>query len=224
MSLINQIGLTKVLLLDKRYHFWPELLTQCQSVGINPEAFLVGKGQKYLYNYEDTDELPPRLPASTSYPSWWKPQTYNAWKSHRKIFEEAKSKNVNTLLLMEDDATIESDFNEILTVVEPFFEKYNWDMIYFGCYSQPYAYTNTENKNVVRVNGVGGFHGVLMKKKIINELLNFEPICPFDEITHKYLHNIYDCYAIYPCIISQRDKIYSEVEETILNKPSRFFK
>lgn len=223
MGLINQIDLTKVLLLDKRYHFWPEILTQCQSVGINPEAFIVGHGQKYIYDHEDNDDLPPQLPASTSYPSWWKSQTYNAWKSHKKIFEEAKSKGVSNLLLMEDDAFIESDFSTIVDAVESFFEKYNWDMIYFGCYAQPYTFSNTENKHVVRVNGVGGFHGVLMKSKIIEELLKFEPISPYDEITHKYLHNIFDCYAIHPCIISQRDNIFSEVEGTVLHKPSRNF-
>lgn len=223
MGLVSNIELAKVLLLDKRYHFWPELLSQCQSVGINPEAFVVGRGQKYLYDYEDTDEIPPQLPASTSYPSWWKAQTYNAWKSHKKIFEEAKSKNVNNLLLMEDDAFIESDFQNIVDYVEPFFEKYNWDMIYFGCYAQPYVYTCTENKHVVRVNGCGGFHGVLMKRRIIEELLKFDPISPYDEIAHRYLHNIFDCYAINPCIISQRDNIFSEVEGTVLHKPSRNF-
>lgn len=223
MGLISNIELTKVLLLDKRYHFWPDILSQCQNVDINPEPFMVGRGHNFKYDYEDTDELPPQLPASTSYPSWWKPQTYNAWKSHRKIFEEAQSRNVNNLLLMEDDAIIEPDFATIIAEAEPFFLMNNWDMIYFGCYAQQYNYTHTENKHVVRVYGCGGFHGVLMKWKIIKELLRFDPISPYDEITHKYLHNIFDCYAIRPCVISQRDNIFSEVEGTVLNKPSRNF-
>lgn len=223
MGIISNIELTKVLLLDKRYHFWPELLGQCQNVNINPEAFIVGRGHNFKYDYEDEDDIPPVLPASTSYPSWWKSQTYNAWKSHRKIFEECRTKNVNNLLLLEDDAFIESDFKEIVANVEQFFEKNDWDMIYFGCYAQPYTYCSTENKNVVRVNGVGGFHGVLMKRVVIDALLNFGPISPYDEITHKYLHNIFNCYAIHPCIISQRDNIFSEVEGTVLSKPSRNF-
>lgn len=223
--LINQIDKAVCLILDKRYDRWPKLLEQCQNVGINPEAFIVGRGMKFLYNHEDVDEPPPVFPGSILYPTWFqRNNAYNAFLSHKKILEQAKKDKVKTLLLLEDDAFIEADFLDIISKVESFFEQNHWDMIYFGSYQQRHMWNDTNNEHVVQTNGCGGLHGCLMKANVIEKISDFDALGPLDWQIGRFIHNIFSTYAIHPCIISQEDKIYSEVEGSVLNKPTRYFK
>lgn len=220
MSILYKIDSTVVLTLDKRVEMVKPLLNSLSELGLKPQSFNVGKTGT---DHTDVNELPPKLPKSTNYPTWWaSPNAYNAWLSHEKILRKAYQDGVENLLLVEDDAFLENDFKEILKSIEPTLEKTQWDMLYFGCYNYEGSWTKTDNKNLLRLNGSGGWHGVLLKRNVIAELLNFPPIGPYDWICGKYIHPIFSCYAVYPCIISQLDQIYSNVEQTVLTKPSRY--
>lgn len=211
------------LLLDKRADFWPELNRSFSNVGITLNKFLVGDGKLFPreeYNHIDIEELPPIYPTTNMYPSWTnKPNAYNAFLSHRKILEYAYVKNLNNIMIVEDDVKIEDDFTEILSKATDFLDTHNVDMLYLGAFH----HNNTElvSNNVLKLKQSGGFHAVIISKKIIKLLLSFLPLGPYDWLAEQYIQEKYDCYAIYPSIVSQKDG-YSFVESSNLTKPSRY--
>lgn len=218
MSILNKIDRSICLTLDKRHEMATELQTQCKTKGINVELFVAGDASKSLkYDYVDGDELPPRTPYTTNYPTWLnRPNAYNAWQCHREIFKRCK-KGEN-LLLLEDDSELSEDFDEMVAKVDPFFAENPWDMIYFGCYH--FNSLDTSSPDVKRMNGGGGFHGVLITSKIITTLLGYPPYGPYDWITGQH-HQYINAYAIYPSIINQRSG-FSFVEGSNLDKPDRY--
>lgn len=219
MSILNSINRVICLTLDKRIEIATELKEQCASKCLDVELFIAGGGAKPVkYDYIDSDDLPPRTPYTTTYPTWLnRPNAFNAWQCHREIFKRCK-KGEN-LLLLEDDSELSDDFNELIEKTNPFFTKNKWDMIYLGCYH--FNSKRTDDENVMRMNGGGGFHGVIIKANIIENLLRWDPIGPYDWITGQYLHQYHPCYAIYPSIINQRSG-FSYVEGSNLDKPDRY--
>lgn len=222
--LLETINKTVILTLDKRLEDAKNLKTSLKSKNIDAQLFVAGYPEKdtnIQYNYIDTLSFPPIYIGGIDYRTWYsRPNAFNAWKCHRKIFLEALENDVDNLFLLEDDSILEDDFDEILESCESFFKTRHWDMIYFGCYHNNNS-IETSNENVLKMGGGGGFHAVLMNKEILNELVKAHPIGPFDWIAGKFLHSEYDCYAIYPCIISQKSG-YSFVEGQDLTKPERF--
>lgn len=216
--ILSKIDRAICLTLDKRYDMACQLQEQCKEKGINIELFIAGSGSKPLkYDYIDSEELPKRTPYSTDYPTWFaRPNALNAWNCHREIFLRCKE-NEN-LLLLEDDSELSEDFLEMIEKTEDFFNNNHWDMVYFGCYH--FNSLKTEHPNIMKMNGGGGFHGVLISGHVRKELLSFPPIGPYDWIVGKYLHQYYNCYAIYPSIINQKSG-FSFVEGCVLNKPDR---
>ena len=75
----------------------------------------------------------------------------------------------------------------------------------------------------MKLHGSGGWHGVLLRKKIMEELVNAIPIGPYDWQMGEFYHNRYNCYGIYPSIISQKSG-FSYVENSNLDKPSRYIR
>lgn len=219
MSILNKIDRAICLTLDKRYEIAQELQAQCKEKNIDVELFVAGSGARPLkYNYIDGDELPPITPYTTNYPTWLaRPNAYNAWQSHKGIFEMCKP-NEN-LLLLEDDSELSEDFDELVAKTDSFFNENPWDMVYFGCYH--FNSLDTSSADVKKMNGGGGFHGVLITPKIRDILLTWSPIGPYDWITGQYLHQYHNCYAIYPSIINQRSG-FSFVEGSNLDKPDRY--
>lgn len=216
-----------ILTLDKRINLALELQKESyKQFGQTPELFIVGDGKtlpESLYDHIDINELPPVYTKSIAYPTWWeRPNAYNAWLSHNKILKHTLVQGYENLLLFEDDAFIEKDFSEVLSAASDFLANNKSDMLYLGGYHRPGSWTYTENEKVIQINGSGGWHGVVISKHIIEELLRFAPIGPYDWICGNYIHSRYKCYAIYPSVISQRDQIHSYVENSTLNKPSRY--
>lgn len=227
-GILSQIERAYALVLDKRWDYVPQLVANFNVLDLwhKCRLFVAGDGTKYglTYNHIDVKELPPRYPTSTDYPTWWaRPNAYNAWLCHKKIFEEAYAAGYKYILLMEDDAVVEQDFHEILAKVEPTLEKLDWSMLYFGAYHYEGSSLPTENPNLLKAAGCGGFHGVVLRRDVIAELIhNFgNAIGPWDWVTGRYLHSVYNCYTVYPGIINQRDGIFSYVEDQVLQKPKR---
>lgn len=204
--------------------YWPEIQSGFADKDIEVERFLAGDGSLDVqYDLIDMKTNPPIYTNSSTYPSWInKHNAYNCWRCHHQILERYKADNIN-LFLLEDDVFIEDDFDDVLAEVSPWFENHlsNWDMIYFGGYHRKDTVQDTNHPNIFRVNGSAGYHGVLMRPNVIKELVTFAPIGPMDWITGKYIHPKYNCYAIFPSILSQRDNCYSHVEGSVLEKPAR---
>ncbi len=182
-------------------------------------AFIAGDGSLDIqYDHVDIKELPPKFKQSINYETWWKsPNAYNAWLCHHKILNIALQKGCETLLLLEDDI----EFSEELDSALDDFEKIDkWDMFYFGCYNNGNSLAGPSDE-VRIINGAGGFHGVALKRKVIEMLVMLPPIGPYDWICGQYFHQIYNCYCSYPTVINQADG-YSYIENETFIKPSRF--
>ncbi len=211
------------LLLDKRIDNWKEIQESFAKKNINLQSFLVGDGKLdgYKYSHVDVASIPPVYHNSINYRSWYRESTFNAWLSHRKIIQKSLEEGFDHVMIVEDDVFIEDDYDSILAKAAPFFKDNKWDMIYLGGYHNQDSWQLTTNENVIKLKGSGGWHAVILTELIMVKMLEFNPIGPMDWITGKYIHPDYDCYAIYPSIVSQKSG-YSFVEESQLNKPSRY--
>lgn len=205
------------LVLDKRMDLWNELDKSCQNHGILAEPFIAGDGSLELdYQHIDVEECPPMLPGSTDYPTWWnRPNAFNAWLCHKQIITRAKKEGVESLLLLEDDSVFEEDFDEVMTNAH--LDRCGFDMLYLGWYSNGHLHS-TPNQNLKIMRGGGGFHGVILNRRIIELLDAVEPKGPYDWICGKRHHHQMNCYAVYPDVITQRDG-HSYVEGHHLTKP-----
>lgn len=218
-----KIAKAQCLILDKRIQNLDKIQSEFYQKGIIVKSFIAGNGEESLkYDHIDTKDGPPRLPLSQKYDSSWLryPSAYNAYLCHKKMIEQAQLEGKENLLIIEDDAHIEDDFDEIIEQAEPFLLSSKWDMIYFGSYHKNTSFP-TENKFVRKVNGSAGFHCVLIHNRIFDEILEYGPICPMDEICNRFIHSKHLCYAIYPSIVTQTSG-YSFVERSYLDKPSRW--
>jgi hypothetical protein len=208
-------------MLDKRISRAQNIKQQANSLNIDVDFFICGNGNLDLkYDHMDTIELPPRYSNSTEYPTWHRrPNAYNAWLCHKKIIINALENNCDFLLILEDDVIFEKDFVEIIDKTDDFFNNNSWDMIYFGWYSNGHLMP-TNNPHVYKMNGGAGLHGILLTKKIMEILLQFDPIGPFDWICGTHINPSFNCYAMYPSIITQESG-YSYIEGGNLEKPDR---
>jgi hypothetical protein len=227
-GVLSKVERAYALVLDKRWEYVPQLIANFNVMDLwhKCRLFIAGDGSnsKLTYDHIDVSGPPMRYSNSTDYPTWWaRPNAYNAWLCHKKIFEESYAAGYKYILLMEDDAVVEQDFHEILAKVEPTLEQLDWSMLYFGAYHYQGSSFPTASSNLLKANGCGGFHGVIIRRDVIAEFVhNYNhPIGPWDWVTGRYIHSTYNCYTIYPGIINQRDGIHSYVEDTILHKPPR---
>lgn len=225
-KLLNLIDIAICSTLDKRYEQASELIKTSKSYlpnYLNVEPYIGGDGSRkdIVYNRIDNNEYPPRLPYSINYPTWWnRPNNYNAWKCHRDMFQKGYDSNAEVMLMLEDDAQFEPDFTEIMNKVDSFFMSTEWDLIYLGSYINKSS--ETENEHVLRLWNGGGTHGLLIRRHILEILINMQPIGPFDWVLSLIQPQI-KAYAIYPSIITQRSG-YSHIEGNILEKPDRYKK
>src|SRR5690349_1757436 len=83
---------TICLTLDKRINHVENYIVPefKKRFNIDVRKFIVGDGSFELdYNYvDDPHSIPVHYNNSTTYPTWFSPPAYNAWKSHRAIFEK----------------------------------------------------------------------------------------------------------------------------------------
>jgi hypothetical protein len=227
MKLDKLVDRAVVLTLDKRLDLGRQLQKQVKdNLNIESNIFLAGDGHLSgaVYDHIDVKQLPPVYPESIQYATWWqRPNAFNAFLCHNKILSMAYLDNIETLFLMEDDAFIEEDFNEVLEKASVLLDKNKWDVLQLGGYHNKDTWSPTENENVMRIHGSGGWHGIILKRKIIEFLLQFKAYGPYDWMLGKFQRD-FNCYAIYPSIVSQKDEVFSHVEGSVLKKPSRYIR
>lgn len=224
--ILSQIKQAVCLTLDKRIEEFDRIKTEWKNIDINVELFLCGDGiLKSIYNRIDDKILPPIYNETINYPTWLnRSATYDAWKCHKQIFTDFyRNYSDGYLLILEDDAKMEEDFEEILTKVEPYFKTRTFDLLNFGAYlSKPY--TETDNPHVIKLDGRGGgLHCCMLSRRLCKNLSEMLPLGPYDWMIEQYWQNRYPCYAIYPGIVTQKDG-FSFIEGHELSKPDRWKK
>lgn len=183
--------------LDKRFSNRERIKKQFGENGIAVDFFLAGDGKMVAEPYDHVDVTPPRR---SGYPAWAnRPNSYNAFLCFRKIIERAFNDNVRSLLLIEDDAIPTNQFSEVLALAlkqlpEP------WDMLYLGA-NHTFSRTHQVCGNLLRVNGSGCFHGVVLNCSIFMDILQLPMAGPIDGEVAKALHPIRQCYAVWPNIV-----------------------
>lgn len=218
------------LTLDQRLEYAQDYIVPefKKRLNIDVELFIAGNGLRVNtdYNYiDDPLSLPCRFEKSTTYPTWFnRPNAYNAFKAHRAIFERVVYDGEERFLLLEDDVYIEPDFEQIVgDDVDALVNNLECDMLYLGSYNaSKRGYLQAPHiLSLPRVSDVGGFHAVVLDRRVIKRLIELPPYGPYDWMAAKYLHaNLYNCLAINPSVISQRDG-FSYVEGHNLTKPHR---
>ena len=137
------------------------------------ERFIAGDG-KTLSHYDYIDEYIPEAKRS---------QYYNHARCIRKIVEQAKSENVQKLLLLEDDAVLTPDFSTRfpLTIAEA--ESIKYDAFFLGGVHWNGVCYNIEGKNhLILPTFSADMHAIILCKSIFDDILAI-PDCfaqPFD--------------------------------------------
>jgi hypothetical protein len=209
------------LCLDTRQEHWLELEEDLGGVGIKMERFIAGDGQTLDCEYDmiDTNEIPPKMEDSSTYGSWWtRPNAYNAFKCHIKMFEKALEDGCERVLMLEDDAILTNDFEKHLKNIDVD----GWDALYLGWYQSDRTEFHIHGNPRAGVEShyssaryIGGLHGVVVDKSMLPILVNAPPLGPMDNLIGTGLCNSFNYRIVNPQIILQKPAVYSEVEGQI---------
>lgn len=210
-KLIASIDRAVCLTLDKRIKYARELCKDAKIYDIDLQLFIAGNGQYDLfYDHIDGTDLPPMIPGKSLqegiYTWYQSPEMYNAFLCHKEIITKAYNDGVEVLLMMEDDAVFADDFDHIIEQVDEYFQNNNWDVIYLGSYvlhkdanikMAPHIYQ--------MIDDIGGFHGVIMKRRVMEIAKDFQPYETMDGLfCHSGFQEKFDMYFIDPSIINQK--------------------
>jgi hypothetical protein len=186
------------LLLDKRWENRISLCAEAATHGISLEFFLAGSGKLLDTKYDHVDVTPPAL--RFGYSAWAKrPNSYNAFLCFKKIIQKAKDDDIETLLLMEDDAVFEPNFDAVFAKAKTQLPA-NWDAFYLGA-NHAFCPTVQVSENILRLNGSGCFHAVCLRRSIFGAILTLPLYGPIDGLVGKMLHQRFNCYGCWPNIV-----------------------
>jgi GR25 family glycosyltransferase involved in LPS biosynthesis len=124
--------------------------------------------------------------------------------TYRKIFEECQSKT----MLLEDDITIEEEFDEILSLALKELPK-DWDILYLGWHISNNLNIKKISDNIFEMNGqINGTQGWIINENSAKKLLKIFPI-KYQIDTEIYMHRDLKKY----CVKKQIVKNYSDVSD-----------
>jgi len=226
-----QIKNAYCLCLDKRQKHWEDLQEQCESRGIKFHRFLVGKGElfpKEEYDYIDDPNI------SIERWGYGTPRTAinhcNAFMSHLVMANRAVEEGLESVLFLEDDAYFTSRYDDVLGKVSDGVNNLDWDMLYLGWWigfeddewneQVEEDYLQRGLTSIARVRAapalLGGLHGVVIKREVLETLCSLPPIGPIDGLLNHNFHNgpyTINSYYIMPKIIHDKG-IFSEAEQS----------
>jgi predicted O-methyltransferase YrrM len=143
------------------------------------------------------------------------------FRSHMKAIQYAKSKNLSSVLIMEDDIIIRDNISELTTIKLPTNDVHNapdWDILYFGGILTKFDKMDATNKWVKGT--IWCNHAYLVKKHMYQPILDFVESYPnLDELERKnidymyteYIQPKYNCWLAYDQYIIQKEG-YSEID------------
>lgn len=226
IDLQKELGIDKIyaLVLDKRFNDWQNKKDKLKfELGLQIKDFIVGNGSCPYFKYDrlDIDKTAPLYPETISYLPWIKHKSsYNAFLSHRGILQNAKKENLNSILLLEDDVVLQENYREILIDVLETIKHINYDVLYLGgFYKQEKLFGFPQTKYLYRTLGNGGWHSVIIKRRLFDFFIDHLAIAPMDHICETKIcaNRNYMCLAIHPSILMQESN-YSYVEKGFVNR------
>jgi len=223
------------LCLDKREEHWLDLKQQCESRGLEFNRFLVGKGEifdpdeydridldnppienwRYGGHETDTEELIEAKKISHC----------NAFLSHQDMAKKALEDGDERVLFLEDDSYFTERFDEVVEKAWPQVENLKYDMLYLAWWigdegdefndGVEEIWKEERSVGIGQVIRVGGLHGVIISRKVLDIITRLEPINPIDAQLSKFFHNKIRSHFIVPKIIHDKG-IFSECEQSTL--------
>tara|TARA_Y100000361_G_scaffold144765_1_gene153159 strand:- start:2147 stop:2863 length:717 start_codon:yes stop_codon:yes gene_type:complete len=225
------------LCLDKRKEHWEDLKEQCESKGIKFHPFIVGDGD--IFDKDQYNRI------NTETPEWvaWRygghktdsaervaekiNHHYNAFRSHQKMAKLALQQGHEKVLFLEDDAYFTERFDEIADKIQDKVEESDYDMLYLGWWigDEGDEFNETieriwqEEKSIAigKAMRIGGLHGVIINKKILDLITRLDPINPIDSQLSRFFHDKIKSHFVAPKIIHDKG-IFSECEQSTVTR------
>lgn len=199
---------TVCLNLDRRFEHRDRILKEFISHGIYVEFFLAGDGKTPCYElvdkalhlvpYDHIDVEPG--PRSGDYPAWQKfPSSYNANLCFRSIIKKAKEDGIETLLLLEDDATPTHEFEVALSnawrdMVEA---DPDWLSLSLGA-NHTWSKTTLISPHLLLINGSGCWHAICLHRRAFDLILGLPMDGPIDGSFARHIHPSQHSFACWP--------------------------
>jgi hypothetical protein len=185
--------------LDKRSDRWQKMLSRFAQHRIEQVVRFPALDGK-------TIELPP---------SWdYFPGAYGCLRSHLTVIEQAREQARQSVLIFEDDAVFDPEFNARFAECVPQLPQ-DWDMVLFGgLHGEP---PRKVSPNVVRVSYSLSTYAYAMKHTIYDGFIevNRQALKVLDENTRS-LQNRFNCYCFMPHL-AWVEEDYSDVSEERTN-------
>ena len=164
---LKDIDMSVCLSLDVRCNEWEELDREFEKREAKIERYVVGKGNILpLSAYDFVDPIDIK-PSSDWYARGFTDNAYYCYLSHREILKRALDRNVQNVLMMEDDCKIMDNFDVVLGNAFDQLEKNNikWDMLYLGA-NHTWGKTKTISDNILKcLGGTYCWHCVIINQK-----------------------------------------------------------
>lgn len=196
MSFYDHFDAAFCINLDKRVDKWKDAEKEFNKININVER--VSGIDGFL-----------EPPASI------RPGEVGCLKSHLKVFEIAKSRELNSFLMLEDDVAFSDNFHERFNLLESQIPKY--EMLYFG--SNPHSGSRHEvAPNINRITYTFAAHCVIFKKECFDDIINQlkGPLLLPVDVVYGQQQVIHPAYSIKPSLAWQR-KSFSDINQEIVD-------
>lgn len=182
--------------LDKRPDKWASCEKEFNKIQLNVER---------ISGYDGFLEPPANI----------RPGEVGCLKSHLKVFEIAKERNLDSFLLLEDDVQFIEDFHNKFNEIEP--QLFPYEMLYFG--SNPHSGSRHEvSPNLNRITYTYAAHCVIFKSSCFDDIINQlrgPMLLPVD-VVYGQQQVVHAAYSIKPSLAWQR-KEFSDINQEIVD-------
>lgn len=182
--------------LDKRPDKWASCEKEFNKIQLNVER---------ISGYDGFLEPPANI----------RPGEVGCLKSHLKVFEIAKERNLDSFLLLEDDVQFIEDFHNKFNEIEP--QLFPYEMLYFG--SNPHSGSRHEvSPNLNRITYTYAAHCVIFKSSCFDDIINQlrGPILLPVDVVYGQQQVVHAAYSIKPSLAWQR-KEFSDINQEIVD-------
>lgn len=130
--------------------------------------------------------------------------------SHRNLIKYAKDKNLDNILILEDDIFFKDDSVHLLELsLKNLFKRHDWDIYYINAniFDNP---LNVIDDNLLRINGCYCVHAYIIPSRSYDKMLEYNPEIhpPIDSwITQQPFSKL----GGYPLMISQIDSVSDNI-------------
>lgn len=147
--------------------------------------------------------------------------------SHRNLIKYAKDKNLDNILILEDDIFFqEANFKFLEKSLESLFKREDWDIYYISAniFDNP---LNLIDENLIRIHGCYCVHSYIIPKRAYDKMLKYNPETD-DPIDAWITQQPFSKMGGYPLMISQIDSIsdnvggfigYDEIFKSVYSRP-----